>query len=124
MAEFDIVIHGGRVIDGTGNPWFYGDVAVKDGRIAAMGRINPETGQRAISAKGYVASFAPWREEYPSPRCFLCRKICAGSAKSSMSINGRRDLVAGQSWCYRGISDLASRRLKWLSSISSFMAAE
>ena len=29
MAEFDIVIHGGRLIDGTGNPWFYGDVAIK-----------------------------------------------------------------------------------------------
>ena len=56
MAEFDIVIHGGRVIDGTGNPWAYGDVAVKDGKIAALGRINPEAGQRAISAKGYVVA--------------------------------------------------------------------
>jgi len=56
MAEFDIVIRGGRVMDGTGNPWFYGDIAVKDGKIAAMGRIDPETGQRAISAKGYVVT--------------------------------------------------------------------
>ncbi len=56
MAEFDIVIHGGRVIDGTGNPWFYGDVAIKDGKIAAMGRITPEAGKRAISAKDYVVT--------------------------------------------------------------------
>ena len=56
MAEFDIVIRGGRVMDGTGNPWFYGDIAVKDGKIAAMGRIDPETGQRAISARGYVVA--------------------------------------------------------------------
>src|SRR5262249_10338806 len=33
MAEFDIVIHGGRLIDGTGNPWFYGDLAIKGGKI-------------------------------------------------------------------------------------------
>ena len=54
MAIFDIVIHGGRVIDGTGNPWFYGDIAIKDGRIAQIGKIDPSLGQRAISAKGQV----------------------------------------------------------------------
>jgi len=56
MAQFDIVIHGGRLIDGTGNPWFYGDLAIKDGKIASIGRINPESGQRAISAKGQVVT--------------------------------------------------------------------
>jgi N-acyl-D-aspartate/D-glutamate deacylase len=56
MAEFDVVIHSGRLIDGTGNPWFYGDVAVKDGKIASIGKIDPETGQRAISAKGCVVT--------------------------------------------------------------------
>jgi N-acyl-D-aspartate/D-glutamate deacylase len=56
MAEFDIVIHGGRLIDGTGNPWFYHDVGIKDGKIASIGRINPEAGQRAISAKGMVVT--------------------------------------------------------------------
>jgi N-acyl-D-aspartate/D-glutamate deacylase len=56
MAGFDIVIHGGRLIDGTGNPWFYGDIAIKDGKIASIGKINPDSGQRAISAKGRVVS--------------------------------------------------------------------
>ncbi len=56
MAEFDIVIHGGRLIDGTGNPWFYGDVGIKNGKIASVGKINPEAGQRAIAAKGYVVT--------------------------------------------------------------------
>ena len=56
MAEFDIVIHGGRLIDGTGNPWFYGDVAIKDGKIASIGKISPESGQRAILAKGCVVT--------------------------------------------------------------------
>ena len=56
MAKFDIVIHGGGLIDGSGNPWFYGDVAIKDGRIASIGKISPEEGARAISAKGYVVA--------------------------------------------------------------------
>ena len=56
MADFDLVIHGGRLIDGTGNPWFYGDVAVKGGKIASIGKISPNAGDRAISAKGRVVS--------------------------------------------------------------------
>ena len=36
--DYDLIIENGRVVDGTGSAWFYGDVAVKDGRIA---RITP-----------------------------------------------------------------------------------
>ena len=37
-AEFDLLLRGGRVIDGMGNPARFADVAIKDGRIAAIGR--------------------------------------------------------------------------------------
>ena len=56
MAEFDIVIHGGQIIDGTGNPWFYADIGIRNGKIAAVGKISPEAGERAVSAKGFVVS--------------------------------------------------------------------
>ena len=56
MALYDIVIHNGRMIDGTGNPWFEADVAVKDGKIAAIGKLNPESGRRAISARRRVVT--------------------------------------------------------------------
>ena len=36
---YDVIIRHGRVVDGSGNPAFFADVAVKDGRIAAIGRI-------------------------------------------------------------------------------------
>ncbi len=36
---YDYLFVNGRVLDGTGNPWFYADVAIKDGRIAAVGRL-------------------------------------------------------------------------------------
>jgi N-acyl-D-amino-acid deacylase len=39
-ADYDLVLRGGRVADGTGNPAFFADVAIKDGRIAAIGRID------------------------------------------------------------------------------------
>jgi N-acyl-D-aspartate/D-glutamate deacylase len=56
MALYDMVIHEGRIIDGTGNPWFYGDIGVKEGRIVQVGKIDPSSGQRAISAKGRVVT--------------------------------------------------------------------
>jgi N-acyl-D-amino-acid deacylase len=41
-------------VDGSGNPWFRADVAVKDGRIARIGRIGPEEARQAIDAKGQI----------------------------------------------------------------------
>jgi N-acyl-D-amino-acid deacylase len=38
-ADYDVLIRNARVVDGSGNPWFRADVAVKDGRIAAVGKI-------------------------------------------------------------------------------------
>jgi N-acyl-D-aspartate/D-glutamate deacylase len=54
--KYDIVIHGGRVVDGTGAPWYWGDVGVSGGRIAAIGRIPASEGRRAIDATGKVVT--------------------------------------------------------------------
>lgn len=54
-TDFDLVIRGGRVVDGTRMPSFIGDVAVKDGKIAATGRV-VGTGAREIDAKGLVVA--------------------------------------------------------------------
>jgi len=52
VASFDILITGGRVIDGTGNPWFYADVGVRDGRIVAVGKLRGAQAARTIDASG------------------------------------------------------------------------
>ena len=51
-AAFDLVIRGGRVIDGTGNPWSLADVGLKGDAIAAVAPHLDTTGARVIDAQG------------------------------------------------------------------------
>jgi len=51
----DLVLENGRVVDGTGNPWFFGDVGIKDGTIVELGRVN-QRGLETIDARGRVVS--------------------------------------------------------------------
>ena len=53
-ADYDLVIRNARVIDGTGNPWFRADVAVKDGKIASIGHLANASATRVIDAQGRV----------------------------------------------------------------------
>ena len=50
---YDLVIKNARVVDGSGMPGYSGDVAVQDGRIAAIGRVH-ESAKRTIDADGLV----------------------------------------------------------------------
>lgn len=53
---YDVVIHGGRVVDGSGAPWFQADVGIRGGRIVTIGRIPAASGRRAIDATGKVVA--------------------------------------------------------------------
>ena len=54
QARYDLLFRGGRVVDGTGAPWFAADVAVRDGRIAAIGQLEAASAKRVVDAKGLV----------------------------------------------------------------------
>src|SRR5262245_16998038 len=53
---YDLLIRRGRIVDGSGNPWFVGDVAVRGDRIVAVGRAPFGTAKREIDAAGFVVA--------------------------------------------------------------------
>jgi N-acyl-D-amino-acid deacylase len=56
QPAYDIIVRGGHIIDGTGNPWFDGDVAIRSDRIVAVGRLANATARRVIDAHGLVVA--------------------------------------------------------------------
>jgi dihydroorotase/N-acyl-D-amino-acid deacylase len=55
-AEFDVVIANGHIIDGSGSPWYGGDVGIRAGRIAAIGNLSSAPRQRTIDAHGMIVA--------------------------------------------------------------------
>ena len=55
-ADYDVIIRNGYIIDGSGNPWVSGDVAIRGDRIAAVGRLSNAHAKREIDASGLVVS--------------------------------------------------------------------
>lgn len=54
--KYDLVITNARIVDGTGNPWFHGSIAVKDGKIAKVGRTENPDARQFIDAKGQIVA--------------------------------------------------------------------
>src|SRR5262252_1555529 len=55
-VTYDVLIRNGRIIDGTGNPWVSGDIAIRGERIVAIGHITGATAKRVIDASGMVVA--------------------------------------------------------------------
>ncbi|MGA7928486.1 MAG: D-aminoacylase [Candidatus Sulfotelmatobacter sp.] len=55
-AGFDLVITNGHIIDGTGSPWYSGDVGIRDGKVAAIGNLAAAPRKRTIDAAGKVVA--------------------------------------------------------------------
>jgi N-acyl-D-amino-acid deacylase len=55
-AAFDLVIANGRIVDGTGAPWFRGDVGIKGDRITAVGDLSQATAARRLDARDHMVA--------------------------------------------------------------------
>lgn len=54
---YDLIIRNGKIVDGTGNPWFRGDLAIKDGKIVELGRIPVDSrAERELDVDGKVVA--------------------------------------------------------------------
>jgi N-acyl-D-amino-acid deacylase len=56
MPTFDVIISHGHIIDGTGSPWYSGDVGIRGGRIAAIGNLTGASANQALDARGKVVA--------------------------------------------------------------------
>src|SRR5215471_14236450 len=55
-APYDIIIRNGHIIDGTGSPWYSGDIGIRNGHIAAIGFLGAAQAKRTIDAHGLVVA--------------------------------------------------------------------
>ena len=79
--EYDLVIRNGRVVDGTGNPWFYGDVAITGDKIVAVGRVPDGKAKRDHRREG------AWSSRPASSTCTRTPTTCSledGHAQSKI----------------------------------------
>ena len=51
-TKYDVIIRHGHILDGTGNPWYAGDIAIRGDRIAAIGSLETAKATRVIDATG------------------------------------------------------------------------
>jgi N-acyl-D-amino-acid deacylase len=54
--SFDILIKNGKVLDGTGNPWYSADLGIRGDRIVAIGKLSNATGKKTIDAVGKIVA--------------------------------------------------------------------
>src|SRR5688572_3246473 len=56
IGQYDVIIRNGKIIDGTGNSWYYADVGIRDGKIAAISKSIRAASARTIDAGGLVVA--------------------------------------------------------------------
>ena len=55
-TDYDVLIRDARIVDGTGNPWFLGDIGIRDARIITIGSVGDAKGREEINARGLVVA--------------------------------------------------------------------
>jgi dihydroorotase/N-acyl-D-amino-acid deacylase len=55
-TSYDLLIKGGHIYDGTGSPWYEGDIGIKDGHIVAIGRLGSASAKRIVDAHGLAVA--------------------------------------------------------------------
>ena len=106
--KFDILVKNGKIIDGTGNPWFYGDIGITGDTIVEIGDLSGRTAAKTIDAKGLAVS----------PGFIDVHTHCDGglgrpdaNANLNYLIQGTTTVVTGN--CGDGTFKIAETKDKW-----------
>lgn len=115
---FDVLIRNGRVVDGTGNPWFPADIGIRDGTIAAIGRIPDDApGASVIDAAGKIVS--PGFIDIHSHSDFVVADESHGEILAPFAAQGITTLVTGN--CGYSPAPVNPRTRAELSSYTTFL---
>src|SRR5689334_7436436 len=98
QEPYDVVLSHGKIVDGTGNAWFFGDLAIKGGRIAkitAAGLLDAADAKQRIDARGLVV--APG---------FVDIQGSLGGPSISKITQGVTTEIAGEGWTEAPSNDL------------------
>ena len=118
--KYDIVIQGGRIVDGSGAPWYYGDVGVKDGVITHIGRIHAEEAGTVIDAKGLVVApgFVDMMGQTASPM------MESNATAINLLTQGITTINAGEGASAAPLSEADGRRKGWTTLAEYFALVE
>ncbi len=117
---FDVLIRNGRVVDGTGNPWFPADVGIIDGTIAAIGRI-PDDAPAATVIDATSMTVAPGFIDIHSHSDFVVADELHGDVLAPFAAQGITTLVTGN--CGYSPAPVNPRTRAELDSYTTFLRA-
>lgn len=116
----DVAIRGGRVVDGTGAPWYVADVGIKDGKIVRIGRIDEHEAQTVLDATGLVVApgFIDMMGQTASPMI--------DDAKTAINLltQGITTINAGEGSSAAPLSAAQERRQGWTTMAEYFALLE
>ncbi|HEX5102274.1 MAG TPA: D-aminoacylase, partial [Pirellulaceae bacterium] len=119
-APYDVVLRGGRVIDGTSAPWYIADVAIRDGKIARIGRIDAAGAKRSIDATGLVVApgFVDMMGQTATPM------LDAPHSAMNLLTQGITTINAGEGVSAAPLDEDEARRMGWRSMADYFQVLE
>jgi N-acyl-D-amino-acid deacylase len=107
-GKFDILVKNGKIIDGTGNPWFYGDIGITGDTIAEIGDLSGKTAAKTIDAKGLAVS-----PGFIDMHTHCDEGLGRSDANANLNylIQGTTTVVTGN--CGDGTFEIAETKNKW-----------
>ncbi len=116
----DIVLLGGRIVDGTGAPWYRADVGIRDGKIARIGRIKAEGSKQALDASGLVVApgFIDMMGQTATPM------LDDPATAMNLLTQGITTINAGEGISAAPVSEEDARQLGWRTMAEYFQVVE